>query len=131
MQIWSSQYESKFKFNSTGILQKKTMWFIGVEVEQETSAPPPKKNPGSAPARGHLHNRVKGHKQHSSTIAKHYKNVHGMIPQDLLRRFDTFKKCRNKFDCLVYEMLFISQILTYNRTLLVRTYFHNLCTLLC
>ena len=31
--------------------QKKTMWFIGVEVEQETSAPPPKKNPGSAPER--------------------------------------------------------------------------------
>ena len=29
--------------------QKKTMWFIGVEVEQETSAPSPKKNPGSAP----------------------------------------------------------------------------------
>ena len=26
------------------------MWFIGVEVEQETSAPPPKKNPGSTPA---------------------------------------------------------------------------------
>ena len=26
------------------------MWFIGVEVEQELSAPPPKKNPGSAPA---------------------------------------------------------------------------------
>ena len=25
------------------------MWFIGVEVEQETSALPPKKNPGSAP----------------------------------------------------------------------------------
>ena len=24
------------------------MWFIGVEVEQETSAPPPKKNPRSA-----------------------------------------------------------------------------------
>ena len=36
--------------NTTGILQKKkTMWFIGVEVEQETSAPPPKKIPGSAP----------------------------------------------------------------------------------
>ena len=31
--------------------KKKTMWFIGVEVEQETSAPPPKKNPGSAPGR--------------------------------------------------------------------------------
>ena len=25
------------------------MWFIGVEVEQEMSAPPPKKNPGSVP----------------------------------------------------------------------------------
>ena len=30
-------------------LQKKNLWFIGVEVEQETSAPPPQKNPGSAP----------------------------------------------------------------------------------
>ena len=28
------------------------MWFIGVEVEQEMSAPPPKKNPGSAPELG-------------------------------------------------------------------------------
>ena len=27
------------------------MWFIGVEVEQEMSAPPPKQNPGSAPER--------------------------------------------------------------------------------
>ena len=25
------------------------MWLIGAEVEQETSAPPPKKIPGSAP----------------------------------------------------------------------------------
>ena len=29
--------------------KKKTMWYIGVEVEQETSAPSPRKNPGSAP----------------------------------------------------------------------------------
>ena len=29
--------------------KKKTMWLIGVELEQETSAPPPKKDPGSAP----------------------------------------------------------------------------------
>ena len=28
------------------------MWFIGVEVEQEMSAPPPKKNSGSAPELG-------------------------------------------------------------------------------
>ena len=25
------------------------MWIIGVEAEQETSAPPPKKDPGSVP----------------------------------------------------------------------------------
>ena len=30
--------------------KKKKKWIIGVEVGQETSAPPPKKNPGSAPA---------------------------------------------------------------------------------
>ena len=37
--------------NTTGILpkKKKTIWFIGAEVEQEMSAPPPRKNPGSAP----------------------------------------------------------------------------------
>ena len=29
--------------NTTGILQQKTMWFICVQLEQETSAPPPKK----------------------------------------------------------------------------------------
>ena len=56
---------------------------------------------------GHLHNHVKGHKQQSSAIAKHYKKVHGMIPQDLLKCFEVLKKCGNKFDCLVYKMLFI------------------------
>ena len=49
----------------------------------------------------------KGHKQQSSAIAKHHKNIHGTMPQDLLKRFEVLKKCRNKFDCLVYEMLFI------------------------
>ena len=34
--------------------KKKTMWFVGVEVEQETSASPPKNNPGSAPAALHF-----------------------------------------------------------------------------
>ena len=29
------------------------------------------------------------------------------MPQGLLKRFDVLKKCRNKFECLVYEMLFI------------------------
>ena len=37
--------------NTTGILQKKTMWFIGVKVEQVTSAPPPKKKLWIRPCR--------------------------------------------------------------------------------
>ena len=57
--------------------------------------------------RVHLQNRVKGHKQQSSVVAKHYKNMHGTMPQDVPKRFKVLKKCRNKFDCLVYEMLFI------------------------
>ena len=36
------------------------MWFIGVEVEQETSAPPPKKNPGSAPVERTYGNKNRG-----------------------------------------------------------------------
>ena len=31
--------------------KKKAIWLIGVEVDQEASTPPPKKNPGSAPDR--------------------------------------------------------------------------------
>ena len=55
--------------------------------------------------RRHLYNRVKGQKQQSSVIAKHY--THATMPQDLLKRFKVFKKCGNKFDCLVFEMHFI------------------------
>ena len=36
--------------NTTGILRKKKNYVVyGAEVEQETSAPPAKKNPGSTP----------------------------------------------------------------------------------
>ena len=38
-----------YAIDVSNLPEKKTMWFIGVEVEQEKSTPPPKKNPGSAP----------------------------------------------------------------------------------
>ena len=38
-------------------------------------------------------------KQQSSAITKHYKNMHWTMPQDLLKRFEVLKKCRNKFEC--------------------------------
>ena len=60
--------------------------------------------------RGHLHTRVDGHKQKASSIYKHYHEQHSEVPKDLLRRFSVLKKCRNKFDCLVNEMLFIRDL---------------------
>ena len=61
--------------------------------------------------RGHLHARVDGHKSTSSSIRKHYDSDHaGAVPEDLLSCFKVIKKCRNKFDCLVNEMLYIKQL---------------------
>ena len=60
--------------------------------------------------RGHLHNSGEGHKYQSSSIAKPYKSVHGTVPHEHLSRFEVLKKCRNKFDCSVNEMLFIRHL---------------------
>ena len=48
--------------------------------------------------RVHLHNRVKGHKQQSSTIVKHYKNMHGTTPQGLLKRFGVLKNAQTNLN---------------------------------
>ena len=48
------------------------MWFIGVEVEQETSAPPPKKNPGSAPGTYGLWYRAVWSVEVKNVTAKYY-----------------------------------------------------------
>ena len=56
--------------------------------------------------RGHLYARVDGHKSTSSSVRKHYDNDHaGGFPEELL-----LKKCMNKFDCLVNEMVYIKQL---------------------
>ena len=49
------------------------MWFIGVgvEVEQETNAPPPKKNPGSAPDVNAIY-REQFHESMWRRLAKHF-----------------------------------------------------------
>ena len=46
----------------------------------------------------------------ASSVYKYYNEQHGEVPKDLLRRFSILKKCRNKFDCLVNEMLFIRDL---------------------
>ena len=48
--------------------------------------------------RGHVHKRMDGHKQKASLVYKDYREQHGEVPKDLLRRFSILKKCRNKFD---------------------------------
>ena len=59
---------------------------------------------------GHLHERVQGHKQKSSSIYRHYHSKHkGRIPENLLDHFKVLAKCSSKFDCLTKEMLFIRQ----------------------
>ena len=60
--------------------------------------------------RGHLHTRVDGHKQKASSVYKHCHQQHSEVPKELLRRFSILKKCKNKFDCLVNEMLFIGDL---------------------
>ena len=61
--------------------------------------------------RGHLLARVDGHKSRPSSVRKHYDNDHaGAVPEDLLSYFKVLKKCMNKFDCLVNEMLYIKQL---------------------
>ena len=55
--------------------------------------------------------RVDGHKSKSSSVRKHYnKDYAGAVPEDLLSCFRLLKKWKNKFDCLVNEMLYIKQL---------------------
>ena len=58
--------------------------------------------------RQHLHQRVEEHKNVSSSIGKHFDAEHSLAPKDLNKNFKILKKCKNKFDCLIYETFFFS-----------------------
>ena len=54
--------------------------------------------------RGHLHERVDGHNQKSSSICKHYFGDHNSnVPPCLSEQFHVLTKCTNKFDCLIKD----------------------------
>ena len=56
----------------------------------------------------HLHERIGEHKY--SAIGKYLLQVHrdkNLLNED---QFRVLKKCHGKFDCLVYEMLFIKEL---------------------
>ena len=60
--------------------------------------------------RRHLHQRADEHKSSSSSIGKHFRDKHSLVPKDLTKNFSVLMKCTNKFDCLVYEMFFINEL---------------------
>ena len=51
----------------------------------------------------HLHQRVEEHKH--SVIGKHFRDVHDLTRDNLIKNFKVIKKCRGKLECLIYEML--------------------------
>ena len=82
--------------------------------------------------RGHLHVRVDGHKQRSSSTKKHNQDKHDKVPEDLLRRFDLLKKCKNNSiaQCTwcYYSSENWNQPWTCNPTQSLLKYFCNLIT---
>ena len=63
----------------------------------------------------HLHLRIDEHRYF--VIGKHLKGKHQQEPTNPRERFKILKKCRGKFECLIYEMLFLrkrDQTLTPN-----------------
>ena len=61
--------------------------------------------------RGHLFVCVDAHRSKTLSVRKHFDKRHAVrIPDDLHNCFNVLKKCQNKFDCLVNEMLLIKQL---------------------
>ena len=56
----------------------------------------------------HLHQRIAEHKV--SVIGKHVKETHGEDEEKIVTWFSILKKCKGKYDCLLYEMLFIKDL---------------------
>ncbi len=56
----------------------------------------------------HLHQRIEEHK--GSAIGNYLKEQHDMVPDDIVQFFKILKKCRGKFDWLIFEMFFIKEL---------------------
>ena len=58
--------------------------------------------------RRHIFQRIEEHKH--SAIGKHPRDAHNQRNKALQEQFTILKKCRGKFECLIYEMLFIQEM---------------------
>ena len=56
----------------------------------------------------HLFQRIAEHKH--SAIGKYLKEEHKLQATDIQDQFNVLKKCRTRFDCLIYEMLFTRNV---------------------
>ena len=57
---------------------------------------------------GHLHQRIAEH--NNSGIGRHFFEAHGNISLLKENQFTVLRKCQSKFDCLIFEMLFIKNL---------------------
>ena len=55
----------------------------------------------------HLHQRIEEHR--ASAVGSHVKGCHGNSNPELLKQFSILKKCQEKLDYLIHEMLFIRE----------------------
>ena len=62
----------------------------------------------------HLFQRIEEHCRSSSSICRHLQQDHDTSPRslDLAKNFAVLRKCQEKMDCLVYEMLLIKEVQT-------------------
>ena len=56
----------------------------------------------------HLHQRIDEHK--SSVVGEHMVEQHGEDAKNIEKSFKVLRKCRGKYECLLYEMLFIKEL---------------------
>ena len=58
----------------------------------------------------HLFQRIEEHRRANSSIAKHLTTVHRDDVELSNLNFGILRKCRNKFECLLFEMFYIREI---------------------
>ena len=81
------------------------MWFIGVGVEQETSAPPPKKNPGSAPVICIMMNYILNDIATYNFYFSDYVKIWTLLLKTIVVKFDyLLKQCKHFHCCIVVHL---------------------------
>ena len=58
-----------------------------------------------------LHQRIDEHK--SSVVREHMVEQHGEDAKNIEKSFKVLRKCRGKYECLLYEMLFIKVVFNF------------------